>query len=69
MDRVGSQIETRDMIQYVTQDNIGITVQPFQDSYKWKEKKQQNTEFKCLKLIDIHFMSLALWFALICFMV
>lgn len=43
MDRVGSQIETRDMIQYVTQDNIGITVQPFQDSYKWKEKKQQNT--------------------------
>lgn len=34
MDRVGSQIETRDMIQYVTQDNIGITVQPFQDSYK-----------------------------------
>lgn len=48
MDRVGSQIETRDMIQYVTQDNIGITVQPFQDSYKWKEKKQQNTEFKCL---------------------
>lgn len=39
MDRVGSQIETRDMIQYVTQDNIGITVQPFQDSYKWKEKK------------------------------
>lgn len=41
MDRVGSQIETRDMIQYVTQDNIGITVQPFQDSYKWKEKNNK----------------------------
>lgn len=44
MDRVGSQIETRDMIQYVTQDNIGITVQPFQDSYKWKGKKKNKIQ-------------------------